>query len=272
MIHGSERRLIARERIESADTGGAATRRRESGGGDVGDDRPRGARPSSRVRRGPSTTQIVMISSVDNVLSELVNPDYEQLPLAVRSPIGTRHPDNHFTQDSEAATDFVEYNKRVDALFNDTPAYHAVKSEKPVHRMMLWHAIKGFNCAESANMLGYHPTWVGTVRKQPWFRKAFCEISTSLGKDAYMTYLQGEVLPAIQRTVELANSAENEATKLAANREILDRFLGKSTVKVESKSTSTVDIVVTEIAKLQEESRLLDERLKANGTYSHSPS
>jgi hypothetical protein len=88
-------------------------------------------------------------------------------------------------------------------------------------------------------------------------------MTTEMGKDAVETFLEGEVLPALQRTVAIAIGGETDAVRLAANRELLDRYLGKSTVKVESKVTGQVDSVVYDIAALREEERKLNEQLKA---------
>lgn len=152
-----------------------------------------------------------------------------------------------------------------DALFGQSPAYQAYKKEKPEHRLILWLRLQGHNVKETAALTGYTPQSVSNICKQPWFLDAFARLSTEMGKDQVQTFLEGEVLPAIQRTAALAQSAESEAVRLAANREILDRFLGKSTVKVESKVSGQIDNVVYDGAKLLEEQRRLQEQLKARG-------
>ena len=151
----------------------------------------------------------------------------------------------------------------VDSLFGATPSYQGYKREKPEHRLMLWHRLNGHNVKETAILTGYSAQTVSQVCKQPWFQEAFCKMTTEMGKDAVETFLEGEVLPALQRTVAIAIGGETDAVRLAANRELLNRYLGKSTVKVESKVTGQVDSVVYDIAALREEERKLNEQLKA---------
>jgi hypothetical protein len=68
--------------------------------------------------------------------------------------------------------------------------------------------------------------------------------------------------------VALSESAENEAVKLAANREILDRLLGKAMQPVETKQYVTLDIkaVDQELKALEEQERELFKR----GREAHS--
>lgn len=152
-----------------------------------------------------------------------------------------------------------------DSLFGDSLSYHLYKKEKPEHRLMLWLRLQGHNIKETAALTGYTPQTVSQVCKQPWFREAFCKLASEMGKDAVQTYLEGEVLPALQRTVELANSSSSDAVKLAANREVLDRFLGKSTVKVETKHSGSIDSVVYDAQKLMDENARIEEQLRARG-------
>lgn len=153
--------------------------------------------------------------------------------------------------------------KDVDALYGSSSGYRLYKKEKPEHRLMLWYRLQGYSVKETALLTGYHTNTVAAICKQPWFLEAFTTLSREFGENAVQRVLEGEVIPAIRRTVELAENATSEAVKLAANKEILDRFLGKSTVKVEQKSTGKVEVIVHDIAKLREEERKLDEQIKS---------
>lgn len=86
-----------------------------------------------------------------------------------------------------------------------------------------------------------------------------------MGKDAMQTFLKSEAMPAILRVVDLAQTADSDAVRLAANKELLDRFLGKPVVKAEVKSTSTVDMTVADVTSLLAERAQLDQKLRANG-------
>ena len=153
----------------------------------------------------------------------------------------------------------------VDTLFGTLPSYQAYKKEKPEHRLILWHRLRGLSVKETAALSGYTPQSVSLICKQPWFQDAFVRLSSEMGKDSVQTFLSGEVLPALQRTVQLALTAESEAVQLAANREIMDRYLGKATVKIEQKLSGQIDNVVYDAAKLMEESAKLSEQLRARG-------
>lgn len=158
----------------------------------------------------------------------------------------------------------------VDALFGATKSYHVYRKERFQHRLMLWHKINGLSNKEIALVMGYHPNTVSDITRQPWFQEAFVRLAEEMGKDRVQTVLEGEVLPAIERTVALAKSSESDAVRLAANKEILDRFLGKATVKVESKSTVDVTTTTHDAAALLREQARLNEQLKASGL--HGPS
>lgn len=153
----------------------------------------------------------------------------------------------------------------IDGLFGDSLPYQAYKREKPEHRLMLWYRLQGYNVKETARLLGYTPQSVSQICKQPWFREAFTRLAASQGKEAISVAIESEVLPAFERLVTLAESATSEAVQLAANQQILDRFLGKPTVKVESKTSSTVTNIVASAQSLLDENRRLEEELAARG-------
>lgn len=153
----------------------------------------------------------------------------------------------------------------VDALFGDSAAYVRVKKERPQHRLMLWMRLNGHKPKEIAAMLGVTPQTVYNVEGQPWFQEAFCRLSQEMGKDAVQTFLQGEVLPAVQRISELAKMAESEPVRLAANNALIDRFLGKPAVHVKQEISGQVDNVVYDAAKLLEEQRRNEAILRSRG-------
>ena len=201
---------------------------------------------------------------LDTLLSGLVPASAR--PRVVLSKDGTERESGYVNVDSgKAAAD-------VDGLFGTTQGYIKYKRERPEHRLMLWYRLQGYNVKETAQLTGYTPQTVGQVCKEPWFLEAFCRISEEQGKDAVQTFLEGEVLPALERTRQLAVASDSDAVKLAANRDLLDRYLGKSTVKVEAKTSGTIDHVVHDATRLLAESARLDEALRANGTYTHSTS
>lgn len=186
---------------------------------------------------------------------------------------GTESASPYVSANTNAQELFTDMEGRVDALYGAKPAYQAIKREKPEHRLMLWLKLNGHSTKEIASVTGYTDVHIRTICKQPWFIDAFCKLSTEAGKDAVQTYLEGEVMPALQRTVSLAQDSKIDAVKLAANREILDRFLGKPLAKTENKNTNSGTMtVVHDVAALQKEAELLDRRLAANGLTLFTPS
>jgi hypothetical protein len=160
----------------------------------------------------------------------------------------------------------------IDGLFGDKPGYQSIKSEKPEHRLMLWLKLQGHNAKEIATITGYTPEHVRTVCKQPWFREAFCRISTEQGQDAVQTFLEGHVVEACEGLVDLGQHASTDSVKLSAWSTILDRVRGKPAVKIETKNASTVDVTVTTVADLLSESQRLSKELAARGAFQHSTS
>ena len=172
-----------------------------------------------------------------------------------------RSQDNTIRAEASKAVDPAIFDG-ADSLFGDSSAYQVYKREKPEHRLMLWLRLNGHNVKETATLTGYTPQSVSQVCKQPWFREAFCKLSTEMGKDIAQTLLEGEVVPTIHKLVELRDSAESEAVRKAACDSILDRYLGKPTVKVEQKLSGSVDSVVYDAAKLIAENKRITDELR----------
>lgn len=159
-----------------------------------------------------------------------------------------------------------DFEGRVDSLFGAKPSYQLIKHERPEHRLILWLKLQSHSTEEIAAQTGYTKVHIRNICKQPWFIENFCRLAKEIGTDAVKTFLEGEVMPALVRTVALAQDSKVDAVKLAANKEILDRFLGKSVVRAEVNSTSKSTVEIThDITKLQEEERKLNEQLRAVG-------
>lgn len=210
-------------------------------------------------------------SALDRVLDDLagVTPAAAR-PGVVRSPKGTT-PEEAFG-DRLNADRGCPMPEDVDALFGNKQAYLKIKTENFQHRLLLWYKLQSFNNRECAKLLGYSEAWISTITNQPWFQAAFVDLAREMGQNAIQTFLEGEVMPALHRTVDLARSGETHAVRLAANREILDRFLGKATVKIESKAAVDITNTVIDAARLLEEQRRLDEQIRANGLTQHGRS
>lgn len=172
--------------------------------------------------------------------------------------------DNTLAENPNARPEGAEFVD-VDALFGKSPAYVKIQREKPQHRMILWLTLQTNKPKEIAAALRITPQTVYNVMGQPWFQEAFTRLSSELGSSSTTKFLEGAVLPALQRVENLARTAEQESVKLAANQDLINRFLGKATTKLEVKSETRVENVVYDVEKLKEERRRLQEQLKNRG-------
>jgi len=209
-----------------------------------------------------------MSKRLDTLLDDLGATSEEARPGKVASPEGTTRPENPTINPHGGEP----MPPDIDSLFGNRQAYFKIRREKTQHRLLLWYKLQAFNNKECAQILGYSEAWVSQISNQPWFQEAFCALAKEMGKDAIQTYLEGEVMPALERTAAIARNSESDQVRLAANRELLDRFLGKATVKVESKSVVDVNHTVLDANRLLEEQRRLDEQIKANGLAQHGNS
>lgn len=185
-------------------------------------------------------------------------------PSAVKSvAAGLKSSDNPVFAD---ATCGVTTSTDIDTLFGSSKAYREFQREKPEHRLMLWHRLRGLSVKETALAMGYTPGAVYEVCGQPWFKEAFARLSTELGKDCVTTFLEGEVSATLETLVKLRDdTATPAAVRKSVCDTILDRIRGKPVTKSEMKVTGQVDNVVYDAAKLLEEERRLAEQLRSRG-------
>lgn len=211
------------------------------------------------------------MNDLDSLIGEIGSNALSNKPSrgTVLSQDGTIREHNQSPDSTDLPEKFAEYQKRVDSLFNAKHANLSVRKEKPEHRLMLWLTLNGHSPKEIAGITGYSYLHVLQVRRQPWFQENFAKLSTSMGRDAVESFLEGEIIPTLERIVQLRDSADSDSVRLAASNAILDRIRGKPTVKVETKNTSTVDVTVMDAEKLLEESQRLGQQLKANGILLH---
>lgn len=178
---------------------------------------------------------------------------------------GTAGEGKYVTANTTGQEEFENYAGSMDALFADRPAYQAVLKESPRHRLILWMTANGHSPAQIANALGITKQTVYTTRKQPWFREMFVRITTSMGKDSVMTFLQSEVMPSLEVLRDIRdNEFAKPAERTSAANSLLDRYLGKATVKVDTDAKAPAD-VPAEAAALIIEQRRLDSEIRARG-------
>ncbi len=146
-----------------------------------------------------------------------------------------------------------------DSLWHDPVPLQDVGSEKPWHRLAILLAAQGSTVTEIAEKLDRSVAWVSLLLRQPWARERLTTEINAAGRDEIEVMLRSTGPDALRRITLLSEEAENEAVKLAANREILDRLLGKPTQRVESKQEVRLDVegIDKELKVLEEQERLL---------------
>ena len=206
-----------------------------------------------------------MTEDLDTLLGSLQKPVADEATSAlprrlVRSADGTISP-------ARSASSPVQVipSTNPDMLFGASPAYQTIKKEQPEHRIILWLRLRAHSVKEIAALVNYGESQVRQVCAQPWFLDAFCRLSSEVGKDAVDTMLEGEVVPSINRLVQLRDNAESDAVRRQAAVDILDRIRGKPTQKIETKSTGSMQVTVFDAAKLMEESKRNQEILRSRG-------
>lgn len=177
----------------------------------------------------------------------------------------------YVTDNSSARESFDGYTDRMDALFNDRPAYQAVLRESPRHRLILWMTAQGHSPQQIADALGITRQTVYIVRKQPWFREMFVRLTADIGRDSVTTLLKTEVLPSLQTLIEIRDDPSvRPADRRGAADSLLDRFLGKPVAKT-SEGTAPSDLP-TEVSQLANEAARISEELKSQGLDRFVPS
>lgn len=146
-------------------------------------------------------------------------------------------------------------------LHADPVPVQDVTSEKPWHRLAIMMAGQGCTVTEIAERLDRSVGWVSLLLRQPWARERLTQEIALSGRDEISTLLKGAGPDAVRRIVYLSEEAENEAVKLAANRELLDRLLGKAVQKTEldvkGKMSLDMGVIDKEIKALEEQERFL---------------
>src|SRR3989440_9818978 len=156
-------------------------------------------------------------------------------------------------------THILEGQDKPDALWHDPVPLQDVQSEKPWHRLAILLAAQGCTVTEIAEKLERTVPWVSLLLRQPWARERLAQEINRAGRDEIETLLRANGVEALRRVFALGEEAENESVKLAANREILDRLLGKPVQKVEAKQEVWLDVenIDRELKALEEQERLL---------------
>lgn len=152
------------------------------------------------------------------------------------------------------------------ALHGDRPPNLDVLSERPEHRIMVYLRAQGKTIKEIATATGYSYSWVGQLVRQAWFKTRVLSLMDEEGRDQLQTILKAECIPSVELLIEVRdNPKSRDADRIASSRELLDRYLGKSVAKVETKTTLTVSDAATEAERNTQELEKVNAELAARG-------
>jgi hypothetical protein len=124
-------------------------------------------------------------------------------------------------------------------LYNMTDPNLVVRHEKPEHRIVLMLKAQCKSNREIARMTGYTEAWISQILRQPWARVEVLRQIRENGGDEVGDILAGAVIDSIQKIIELRDTGEDDAIRLRAAQDLVDRHLGKATTRVESMATVT---------------------------------
>lgn len=115
-----------------------------------------------------------------------------------------------------------------DALHNDIDPQRTRVRERPVDRQMQELAVQGYTHKEIARTLGVTTNTVSNTLRQPWAREHMIERMQRSANEEIRALLEGAAPGSVKRTIELAEKNAGTELGFKADKEIMDRFMGKS--------------------------------------------
>jgi hypothetical protein len=180
----------------------------------------------------------------------------------------------HPSQD--AATRYDNREEKLDrrraqvaAMTDCSPAQSTIMDEKPVHLTVAYLLASGRTRKEISAVTGLTLTTLSSLTRQPWFVARLKEITEAAGKDMVRSFLEGEVVTSLEVLRDLRDDQEQKGpTRLAAANSLLDRFLGKPTVHVESTTALNIHSAADAKDQVQSELEKVEAELKRLGVTS----
>ena len=142
-------------------------------------------------------------------------------------------------------------NPSIGLLPEDSEQFHggidpnlSIQKEKPEHYLVLMMKVQGKTNREIALKSGYSEAWVSQICRQPWFKARLFQELTTKGGDVIQEVLRMEVLPSLQTLIDIRDDPNaGERARISASIDLLDRFMGKATQRVETyKNDHTKDV------------------------------
>jgi hypothetical protein len=188
-------------------------------------------------------------AKVNSLIEDLVGPEH--------SPSSPNNFDRVMREDVEYAASVADYAANPDKLANDRAPSIAIQKETPQHRMCIQYKAMGMSNNDIAREMGLSVSWVCQILNQPWAKARLVKMLTEAGKDPLKALIESAAIDSIHKMIELRD-AKSTPPAVAGNMadKLLDRFLGKPTQHIESKTEVTN--VPKEIAEVEAELKRLE--------------
>lgn len=138
-----------------------------------------------------------------------------------------------------------------DGVFhNARTAPEEVLVERPWHRLACEMALNGCDCAVIAHALDKSQARVRIILMQPWARKYMEEQAKKRSAcDEIKLILEEQGVKALQRVVYTAEKNAGTSLGLDADRELLNRLLGKPTQPIQQESPPAKELEFDELQR-----------------------
>lgn len=156
-----------------------------------------------------------------------------------------------------------EYLGLATKMHGAKPPNLVIAKEKPEHRLILLLKAKGMSNREIAQETGYTDAWLSQLTRQPWFQTRLCELLGRAQDEIVDGIARVEAANSMFKLVHLRDHAKSEPVQADCAKEILNRFQGKPTTRVETVSVSSVLHVSTKLEDIDKQLKTLEEEEQA---------
>lgn len=164
-------------------------------------------------------------------------------------------------------------------LHNSARPQVIIEKERPEHRFLVFLYSQGMSTKDIFLQLGgqwnseknlpisgtgqYSYQHLHTIRRQAWFQRKLIAYMEECGKDVIRAKLEAELMPSIEKVIEIRDDAEAPKNiQLQAANSLIDRFLGKPVQQVITAPSSSVERFENEAQKIQEETEKIEREMR----------
>jgi len=136
------------------------------------------------------------------------------------------------------------------------------KWEQPWHRNAAWFIASGkYSMKQVAEACDKSYASIKDLMKNPWFQATVAEIQRQNGAEDIMSLFRAECTASLVTFVELRDDVKVPASvRHNCAKSIIEQCLGKPTQRVETTDVPHSDDVVAEVARLEKENAILQDR------------